>query len=363
MGEIMLTIGTRKGLWLARSDDSREAWSVDGPHLTREPVASCAIDVRGTTPRLLAGGFSWHWGPFLVRSDDLGGSWHDPEHAALRFPEGEGAAVKNVWQILPDVPDRPGVVWAGTEPSALWRSDDGGETFSLVRGLWDHPHRPLWEPGGGGQALHTILPHPVDDARVTVGMSTGGVYRSGDAGESWAPSNGGIQAGYLPDPPPEYGHCIHKVARDAQDPTRLYAQHHGGVYRSDDDGASWRAIDEGLPSDFGFPVVTHPRDAGVAWVFPLTADMDRTPPKGHCAAYRTRDGGTTWEPCHTGLPDDPFYVSVLRDAMCVDDADPAGVYIGSRDGCVFASPDEGETWTTVARHLPDILSVRAATIA
>jgi hypothetical protein len=361
MSETILLVGTRKGLWLARSDDDRASWRLDGPHLAGATIASTAIDDRRDSPRLFAGGFSWHWGPFLVHSDDFGRTWHDPERAVLRFPEDTGAAVANVWQITPDAATRPGVVWAGTEPSALWRSEDGGESFELVRGLWDHPHRPLWEPGGGGQALHTILPHPTDDARITVGMSTGGVYRSEDGGRSWAPSNTGIHAHYLPDPAPEYGICIHKVARDPVEPTHLVAQHHGGVFRSLDDGASWAPIHDGLPADFGFPIVTHPRDADVAWVFPLTADMDRTPPNGHAAVHRTRDGGKTWEAGDHGLPD-PFHVSVLRDAMTVDRGDPAGVYVGARDGSVFASRDEGDTWTAVAYHLPDVLSVRAAVL-
>lgn len=363
MGTTLLLIGTRKGLWLGRSDEHRRSWALDGPHLLGATVSSCAIDTRGPIPRLLVGGFSWHWGPFLVHSDDLGTTWHDPEQARVRFPEGADAAVASVWQITPDTADRPGVVWAGTEPSALWRSDDAGETFALVDGLWDHPHRPLWEPGGGGQALHTILPHPTDDDRITVAMSTGGVYRSGDGGRSWAPSNTGIAAGYQPEPPPEYGYCVHKVARDAGDPSRLLAQHHGGVYASVDDGTTWTATHETLPADFGFPVVAHPRLGGTAWLFPLTSDFDRTPPEGRCAVYRTRDGGAAWERCDDGLPTEPFHASVLRDAMTADDADPAGVYVGTRDGCVFASADEGEHWSTVASHLPDVLCVRAALTA
>ncbi len=357
----LVLIGTRKGLFIATSED-RRTWQLEGPALPNEGVSSVAIDTRGDTPRLFAGGASWFFGPFLVRSDDLGGSWHDPEHAPLAFPEDTGAAIANVWQITPDSTKRPGVVWAGTEPSALWRSDDGGATFSLVRGLWDHPHRENWQPGGGGQMVHTILPHPTDAQRITVGMSTGGVYRSVDGGDSWVASNDGITADYQPEPPPPWGFCIHKVARDAVVPETLVTQHHGGVYRSTDDGATWKAIDDGLPSDFGFPIVAHPRTADTAWVFPVDAEQGRVPPEARCAVHRTRDGGATWEALTDGLPDAPFYAAVLRDAMTVDDQDPAGVYLGTRDGCVYASSDEGDTWTEIARHLPDVFCVRAATI-
>jgi hypothetical protein len=359
----LLMIGTRKGLWLARSDD-RASWQLEGPLLAMHEVKACAIDARrdpGGPPRLLAGGHHWHWGPTLQWSDDFGASWSDPEHAPIRFGPEEEAAVHAVWQIRPDVAGRDGVVWAGTEPSALWRSDDGGESFTLVRGLWDHPDRPHWEPGGGGQALHTILPHPDDPARVAVAMSAGGVYRTEDGGETWRVGNHGMHAAYQPDPTPEYGYCVHKVARDAVVPDRLYAQHHGGVYRSDK-GEPWVAIDAGLPADFGFPIVAHPRAGDTAYVFPLTSDEDRTPPGKTAAVYRTRDAGASWECCDTGLPHS-FHVSVLRDAMCVDDADPAGIYVGARDGSVFASNNEGESWHEVARHLPDVLCVRAAAIS
>jgi hypothetical protein len=362
MAETIVMIATRKGLFLARSSDGRRTWDLDGPHLSGAEIASCAIDTRGDRPRLLAGGFSWHWGPFLVHSDDLGATWDDPAHARIAFPPDTGEAVKNLWQIAPDTPERPGVVWVGSEPSALWRSEDGGDTFELVRGLWDHPDRPKWEPGGGGQTLHTILPHPSDDQRISVAMSTGGLYRSQDGGASWAPSNSGLEAGYQPEPPPPYGFCVHKVARDPADPDLLFQQHHGGVYSSTDEGGSWNRIDDGLPADFGFPIVTHPRDSGTAYVFPLTADMDRTPPDGRCAVYRTRDGGGSWEARTDGLPSDPFHVGVLRDAMCVDTDTPAGIYVGTRHGSVYASSDEGDHWGTIAQHLPDVFAVRAATI-
>ncbi|QSB13638.1 exo-alpha-sialidase [Natronosporangium hydrolyticum] len=359
MGTILM-IGTGKGLFLARSDDDRRSWQVTGPHYAMTAVYAVAIDRRRSVPRLLAGVTSSHFGPTVATSDDLGGSWHEPAQAPVAFPADTGVALERVWQIAPGPASRPERVYIGTQPSALFVSDDGGVSYELVRSLWDHPHRPQWEAGFGGQAIHTVLPRPDDPATVLVAMSTGGVYRSTDGGGSWAPGNTGIRADFLPDPWPEFGQCVHKVARDADDPHRLYAQVHHGVYRSDDDGQSWVSIAAGLPSDFGFPMVAHPRTAGVVWNFPLTADSHRFPPDAKCRVFRSRDAGGSWEPLTAGLPTEPFYPSVLRDAMSVDDEDPAGVYFGTRSGEVYASRDEGDSWSQVVAHLPEVLCVRAA---
>ncbi|MGY1740186.1 MULTISPECIES: WD40/YVTN/BNR-like repeat-containing protein [unclassified Blastococcus] len=354
----LLAIGTRKGLWLARSDDDRRSWTLDGPYLLAQEVAAVSVDTRGPAPRVLAGIQYGHWGPTVMRSDDLGRSWQETGSGAIRFPEDTGAALARVWQLRPDSADRPGVVWAGCEPHSLWRSEDGGCTFDLVRGLWEHPHRPTWEPGGGGGAVHTVLPDPASE-RVLVAMSTGGVYVSEDGGGSWEPRNKGITAVFLPDELPEYGQCVHKVAVDAAGPDRLYAQNHFGVFASDDAGISWRSIAAGLPADFGFPVASSPRTPGTAWVVPLVADMERLPPGGRLRVHRTRDGGGSWTELGGGLPD-ASWAAVMRDALCVDDGDPTGVYVGTRDGCVYASADEGDSFTLVAAHLPDVLVVRAA---
>ncbi|GGL05824.1 glycosyl hydrolase [Sphaerisporangium melleum] len=357
---VLLALGTAKGLFLARSDD-RSSWEVSGPHFPMTGVYGVCFDKRRATPRLLAGVTSSHYGPSLAYSDDLGVSWHEPEHPPVAFPQDTGRALERVWQIVPDpfVPDR---VWAGTEPSALFVSDDGGVTFEMVRSLWDHPHRPEWQAGFGGQAVHTILPHPDEPSSLLVAMSTGGVYRSTDSGASWAPANSGIQATFMPDRFPEFGQCVHKVTRDAADPERLYAQNHHGVYRSDDGGTLWESIAEGLPSDFGFAIVAHPTRPDVVYNFPLAADAMRFPPDARCRVYRSQDAGKSWEALSDGLPSEPFYPSVLRDAMCADDADPAGVYFGTRSGEVYASRDEGDSWTLVASHLPDVLCVRAAVV-
>jgi photosystem II stability/assembly factor-like uncharacterized protein len=362
MPDTLLAIGTRKGLFLARSRDGRATWELDGPRFPGDEVYAVAIDTRRAAPRLLVSARSEHWGPTVYRSDDLGASWEETPEGAVRFPPGSGGALARVWQLLPGGADEPELVWAGTEPGALFRSDDGGVTFALVEGLWDHPHRPTWLPGGGGQCLHTVLPHPGDRDRMAVGISTGGVYRTEDGGGTWSPANSGIAAPFLPDPDPEYGQCVHKVATHPDRPEQLFLQNHGGVYRSDDWGSSWTSIEDGLPGNFGFPVVAHPHRPGVAYVYPLVADVNRFPPDGRARVYRTPDAGETWTALTEGLPQEHGFLTVVRDGMCTDLEEPAGVYFGTRSGEVFASPDEGDSWALMAAHLPDVFVVRAAAL-
>ena len=354
----VVAVGTRKGLWIADQPAPGRAWQVTGPQFLMEEVAALAWDP-SVPRRLLAGVRSEHWGPTVASSDDLGQTWNEPQDGAIRFPAGTEAALERIWQIHPD-PARPGVVWAGCEPTSLWRSTDGGRSFELVRGLWDHPHRPQWWPGGGGAALHTVLSHPTDDDRVVAAMSTGGVYVSEDGGASWRPSNSGVAAPFLPDPDPEFGQCVHKVARDAASPDVYYLQNHGGVYRSKDAAGTWQSIADGLPGDFGFVMLAHPRRGGTIWTVPLKADVERVPPDARLRMYRSDDGGDSWCDCARGLPE-RAWVSVLRDAAHVvaEDEGVATVVLGTRDGCVYASADDGERFEEVARHLPDVLCVRA----
>jgi photosystem II stability/assembly factor-like uncharacterized protein len=166
---------------------------------------------------------------------------------------------------------------------------------------------------------------------------------------------------FAPDPFPEFGQCVHKIAAHPDVPNRIFAQNHGGVYRSDNAGDQWTSIADGLPSDFGFPVVVHPHKPETVFVFPLTADIHRFPPEGNARVWRSDDAGATWAPSESGLPDG-FFASVLRDAMTADNAEQIGLYIGARDGSVFLSTDDGANWRQIAAHLPDVLSVRAAVV-
>jgi photosystem II stability/assembly factor-like uncharacterized protein len=353
----VVAAGTAKGVFLIDAD------GVSEPMLRGDRIPSVAFDTRRDPVRLLAGTVSDHWGPGVRISDDRGATWSDPERRTMRFPDDTGASLVQVWQLRTAGDDQPGRIWAGVEPAAMFRSDDSGETWSFARGIWDHPHRTEWMPGGGGLGLHTILLDPRDPDRLHIAISAGGVYRSEDGGETWVARNNGIRAAGLADEFPECGQCVHKMGRDAADPDRLYIQNHGGLYRSDDDGDTWVDIAEGVPSDFGFPIVVHPHRPDTAYVIPLDSDEFRCTAEGKCRVYRTTDAGASWEPLGKGLPQDDAWLAVLRDAACHDGDDPVGIYFGTRTGQVFGSDDEGETWSLLAENLPPVLCVRAARLA
>jgi hypothetical protein len=360
---VVVLVGTSKGLFTLTSEPDRVNWQLAGPWFRGEQIYAVALDCRGGRDRLLVGATSSHWGPSVYRSDDLGASWVEPDPATLAFPDGTDAAVARVWQLQLAGNAQPGVVYAGVEPAALFRSDDAGESFRLDENLWGHAHRAQWQPGGGGLCLHTILADPGGGPQLGIAVSAAGFYRALD-GVSWEPANKGIQVNFLSDPNPEFGQCVHKIDRHPTQPDTLFLQHHWGVYRSDDFGGRWREIGEGsLPSTFGFPVVADPNVPGTAYVVPLTSDEFRCPPSGRFRVYRTRDGGDSWEPLERGLPQQNAWLTVLRDGFVADSLDPTGLYLGTRTGEVFGSADAGESWRELARHLPPVLCVKTAVLA
>jgi photosystem II stability/assembly factor-like uncharacterized protein len=361
-GDVVVLVGTMKGAFVFAADGKRARWQRGGPYFAGRSVYALAYDGRGGKKRLWAGPWSMHWGAVLASSDDFGRTWSEPEAANVKFPEGAGVSLKNVWQIRPGPADRAGTLWAGVEPAALFESNDDGKTWDLVRGLFDHPHRARWEPGGGGLCLHTIVPDAANPDRMFIAISTGGVYRTDDGGKTWAPRNRGVRADFLPDKHPEFGQCVHKIAQSASDPQRLYLQNHWGLYRSDDGGDSWQDMANGVPSDFGFPIVAHPHDSEVAYIVPLEGDMFRSVPEGRLRVWRTRDGGKAWEPLAKGLPQEDAYETVLRDALACDTLDPAGVYFGTRSGKLYGSSDGGASWRLLADGLPPIVCVKTAVV-
>lgn len=350
--QVLLLVGTAKGGFIFAGDAARRRWRVTGPVLAGWTVREMVWDPR--SGMLLAACSHFSYGAVVARSADLGASW-DHETRGL-----EG--VRAVWTLLPADGDRPGVVYAGVEDAALYRSEDGGRSWEEVRGLREHPTAAQWQPGAGGQCLHTICLDPADRGRMYVAVSAGGAYRTDDGGATWRPINRGVRADFLPDPYPEAGQCVHRLALHPARPDVLYQQNHCGVYRSDDRGETWVDISEGLPSRFGFAIVVHPHDPDTVYTAPIASDERRLPPDGALAVWRSRDRGARWERLHRGLPQEHAYGIVLRQAMCSDGLDPAGLYLGTTSGEVYASADEGEHWTALAEHLPRILSVRAVAV-
>lgn len=361
-GDVLLMVGTMKGAFLFRANAKRSSWEIGGPYFPGVPVYALAFDQREGRRRIWAGTQSWQWGTALRSSDDFGKSWAETESYSIKFPEDSGATLKNIWQICPGRADEPNTLFCGVEPSALFRSDDNGQSWSLVSGLWNHPHREKWMPGNGGQCLHTILPDPVDRRRMIVAMSTGGVYRTDDGGKTWQARNKGIRAEYQPDKYPEFGQCVHKIAQHPAKPQQLFLQNHWGLYRSRDGGDSWQDVARGVPSDFGFSMAVHPHDPDTAYIVPIEADYYRCTPEGKLRVYRTRNAGGRWEPLTRGLPQKHALETILRDGLATDTLDPAGVYFGTRSGKVYGSANEGNAWRVVMEGLPPVVCVKAAVV-
>ena len=360
-GDFLLLVGTTKGAFILRSNPNRTRWEVGGPYFHGHAVYAMAYDNRGGQHRLWASTQSY-WGTLLRSSEDFGRIWTNPQEASIRFPSDTGLSLKNIWQISLGRADEPDVLYCGVEPAGLFESRDAGETWSFVRGLFDHPHRPRWVPGNGGLALHTIVLDPVNKQRMYVAISAGGVYRTDDGGRSWSAQNRGIRAMFMPGKYPEFGQCIHKIAMHPARPERLFLQNHWGLYRSDDSSENWTDIANGVPSDFGFAMVMHPRNLDCVYIVPVESDQFRCACDGRLRVYRTHNGGASWEPLARGLPQKQAYETVLRDAMTVDSLDPVGIYFGTRSGQLFGSCDEGKTWSKILDGLPSIVCVRSAFI-
>ncbi len=358
--DVMVLVGTSKGLFILESDADRKAWAARGPYVKGWRVYSVYGETRGPKPVLFAGLSSEVYGPHLRRSDDRGHTW-TPIEDGPRFPEGSGRKLLQVWTLQPGV--EPRTLFGGVAEAALFTSTDGGMHWTMNEGLEKHPTREQWSPGNGGLCLHTVLQHPSNPKRILVGISAVGTLRSDDGGRTWHVKNEAVTPAMPEELPkyPEIGRCVHKIVQDPAHPDTLYQQNHTGVYRSADGGDRWERIERGLPSRFGFPIAMHPRQHRTLYVIPQESDEYRMFVDGALRVYRTTDGGDSWHALGRGL-DGGNYTGVLRDGLALDTLDPAGIYFGTSGGQLFMSRNEGETWEMLPGQYPRIYSVKAAVV-
>ena len=366
---VILTIGTKKGVFVAEAAKTRRSFTLRGPSGPGVPVYSTLIDTRGT-PRIYASSCNPFFGMKVLRSTDLGKTFKETASAPA-FAKDDGRALINIWALEPG--DARKELWCGVEPASLFRSRDGGDSWEMVPGISNHEHARQWHPGNGGLCMHTIYR---DGQRMHLGISTGGHYLSEDGGETFTAANRGVGAGFTPDPYPEFGQCVHKIVGHQDAPGRLYMQNHGGwaewdgpggrrpgigVLRSDDHGHSWYSIAEGLPSDFGFPILVHPHDADTVYVMPLEP-MTRTCPGGSPGVWRSENGGASWKKLAKGLPRKQSYFTVQRDAMDIDQLKSPAIYFGTTTGQLWIGRDGGEEWSCLYDSLPPIHNVKVAVV-
>jgi photosystem II stability/assembly factor-like uncharacterized protein len=351
-----LLIGTKKGLF-ALAGDPGEPFEVTARAFAGDPVEFAVRDPR--SGRIFVAVTSPFYGPKIYYTEESAEEWVQAE--GVELPAGGDLALERIWTLVPGVED--GTIYAGGDPGVLFVSRDGGTTFELNRALWEQPSRDHWQPGAGGLCLHSIVPWPGEPDRLAIAISAAGVWLTDDGGESWRRGNEGLNPRYLPEDAPddEIALCVHRLRRAARRPERIFMQFHGGVYRSDDAGATWNDIADGLPSDFGFPLAVDPADPDSAYVIPLNADVDRVTPEGRVRVYETRDAGASWTARGDGLPSEDAYLTVLRGAMDqVGEGPSLELYFGATSGEVFGTGDAGATWFEVTTHLPPVFSVTAA---
>jgi hypothetical protein len=366
---VILSIGTKKGLFVGETPKTRRSFALRGPFGPGVAVYTTLIDTRGKT-RLYGSSCNAFFGMKVLVSTDLGKSFKETKSAPA-FPKEDGRALINIWSLEPG--DDKKDLWCGVEPASLFRSSDGGDSWEMVPGISNHEHARKWQPGNGGLCMHTILR---SGKRVHLGISTGGHYLSEDGGRTFTASNRGIGAGFMPDPYPEFGQCVHKIAGHKDAPGRLYIQNHGGwakwdgpggprpdigVLRSDDHGRTWRSISKGLPSDFGFPMVVHPHNPDKVYVVPLEPST-RTCPDGAPAVWSSENGGGSWRRLARGLPKKESYFTVLRDAMDIDELKSPALYFGTTTGQLWIGRDGGEEWSCLFDSLPPIHCVKVAVV-
>jgi photosystem II stability/assembly factor-like uncharacterized protein len=371
--DIVLLVATRKGAWFLRGDAARRTWKIEGPHFHGHVVNHLVLDPRdGRT--LLAAAKTGHLGPTVFRSTDVGKTWSEAKQppAFTKKTDGSGRSVDHTFWLTPGHTSERDTWYAGTSPQGLFRSEDGGVTWTSASPINDDPQYIAWmgtvqDGTPDGPKMHSIIVDPRDPRHLVVGMSGGGVHESIDGGQTFRTLIDGLDVveGFPKgDPTVHDPHCIRICPSN---PDRLYQQNHCGIYRLDRPATTWERIGKSMPKsvgDVGFTMIVHPRNDKTAWVLPMDGSdvWPRTSPGGKPSVYVTRNAGKTWQRQDEGLPKEQAWWTIKRQAMAGDALDPVGLYFGTTSGEVWASRDEGATWRCIAKHLPEIYAVEAAAV-
>jgi len=358
MPKTLLLVGTRKGCFLLESDGDRRDWTPRGPFCEGWPVYHAIYD-DSTATIFAAAASEWH-GSAVWRSTDLGETWTLSSEGLAYDEDGERKVSK-----VSTLAAKDGRVLVGVEAPGIFESRDGGDTWSVLSTLEDQPGSELWDDPAnqppGHLGISALMFDTDDPARFWAIVQGMGLFETTDDAATWTPRNRGLRADW-PRPHEEVGFCVHKLVRSRVDGDRMYQQNHVGMHRSDDAGHTWVEITEGLPTEFGFAAATHPHDPETFYVVPLDPGHGRTMPEGHAAVWRTQNAGSSWARLDQGLPNQDAHLGVLREAMAIDSYDVPGLYFGTSTGQLFASVDEGESWSEIASYLPAISSVEVAVL-
>ncbi len=346
---VRLLVGTAKGGFWATSGD-RRTWEVAGPFFKGWRVTTA---LRMKDGRVMAAVASDIYGPALQVTEDFE-RWEQLP-AGPAYPEGGDRRFREIWTLK----EKAGVLYAGVQDAGLFSSADGGASWRAVEGLNEHSTRGGWVPGAGGLCCHALL-FGDDPGRMWCGISAVGVFRTDDGGKTWTPRNEGVPCAIEDKEHKGIGTCVHGLAQDPDDPNRLFRQDHLGMFRSADGGDRWERNEQGLPSGFGFPIEID-RATKTLFAIPQESDQHRLPAGGALRVFRSTDGGDSWRSASQGLPSRDFFGTVLRGAMAVDGLDPGGLYFGTSAGTLHASSDLGESWTNLPVALPRVLHVSAWT--
>jgi photosystem II stability/assembly factor-like uncharacterized protein len=293
---------------VVRIDETSDEWHVEQflPSSGAQCLALDPVDPNTVYVGLAADG--------VRKTTDAGCTWRD-----------SGLAGEQVFSVAVSAAD--GAVYAGTEPSALHRSDDGGTSWAELEALLELPSRPTWSfpPRPWTSHVRWIAPSPLDAATILAGIELGGLMRSTDRGETWQDHRPGAQRD------------VHSLAWHPLAVGRAYEAGGGGAAWSEDGGDTWKPADDGRDRHYTWSVAVDPEDPERWYVSASSgpfAAHGGGDPRAHI--YRRRNGG--WDTLSGGLPDPlpamPYALVAMGDRL----------FAGLANGELWASPDRGDTW-------------------